>query len=123
MSPLSSFSQTHFFSYLPGMEYQYIFGGILAYILVFVLYNFAEKKKASGSMQVESNGFAKASENGTCSREAEGSTEIIIIGAGVVGAALAYTRGKESCYAMMKCIKYGHEIVALANLLPAMSCG
>ncbi|XP_048500570.1 uncharacterized protein LOC125497509 isoform X2 [Beta vulgaris subsp. vulgaris] len=23
-----------------------------------------------------------------------------------------------SCYAMMKCIHYGHEIVALANLLP-----
>ncbi|EOA29968.1 hypothetical protein CARUB_v10013071mg [Capsella rubella] len=26
--------------------------------------------------------------------------------------------GKDSCYAMMKCIQYGHEIVALANLLP-----
>lgn len=27
--------------------------------------------------------------------------------------------GKDSCYAMMKCIHYGHQIVALANLLPA----
>ncbi|KAL3520996.1 hypothetical protein ACH5RR_019145 [Cinchona calisaya] len=27
--------------------------------------------------------------------------------------------GKDSCYAMMKCLEYGHEIVALANLLPA----
>lgn len=26
--------------------------------------------------------------------------------------------GKDSCYVMMKCIEYGHEIVALANLLP-----
>ncbi|XP_057476427.1 diphthine--ammonia ligase isoform X2 [Actinidia eriantha] len=26
--------------------------------------------------------------------------------------------GKDSCYAMMKCIEYDHEIVALANLLP-----
>ncbi|KAL9225516.1 hypothetical protein vseg_001430 [Gypsophila vaccaria] len=26
--------------------------------------------------------------------------------------------GKDSCYAMMQCIHYGHEIVALANLLP-----
>ncbi|XP_054819540.1 diphthine--ammonia ligase isoform X1 [Prosopis cineraria] len=26
--------------------------------------------------------------------------------------------GKDSCYAMMMCIKYGHEIVALANLMP-----
>uniref|UniRef100_A0A2P2KEG4 Diphthine--ammonia ligase n=1 Tax=Rhizophora mucronata TaxID=61149 RepID=A0A2P2KEG4_RHIMU len=27
--------------------------------------------------------------------------------------------GKDSCYAMMKCVRYGHEIVALANLMPA----
>eukprot|EP00258_Populus_trichocarpa_P022875 XP_024438894.1 diphthine--ammonia ligase isoform X1 [Populus trichocarpa] len=27
--------------------------------------------------------------------------------------------GKDSCYAMMKSIQYGHEIVALANLMPA----
>ncbi|KAJ9540209.1 hypothetical protein OSB04_026715 [Centaurea solstitialis] len=27
--------------------------------------------------------------------------------------------GKDSCFAMMKCVQYGHEIVALANLLPA----
>ncbi|XP_013627835.1 PREDICTED: diphthine--ammonia ligase-like [Brassica oleracea var. oleracea] len=26
--------------------------------------------------------------------------------------------GKDSCYVMMKCIQHGHEIVALANLLP-----
>lgn len=26
--------------------------------------------------------------------------------------------GKDSCYAMMKCQQYGHEIVALANLMP-----
>ncbi|XWS57766.1 hypothetical protein CRYUN_Cryun09bG0201400 [Craigia yunnanensis] len=27
--------------------------------------------------------------------------------------------GKDSCYAMMKCIQYDHQIVVLANLLPA----
>ncbi|KAM1052169.1 hypothetical protein ACFX19_034210 [Malus domestica] len=27
--------------------------------------------------------------------------------------------GKDSCYAMMKCIQYGHQIVAVANLMPA----
>ncbi|XP_022719039.1 diphthine--ammonia ligase [Durio zibethinus] len=27
--------------------------------------------------------------------------------------------GKDSCYAMMKCIQHGHQIIALANLLPA----
>ena len=29
--------------------------------------------------------------------------------------------GKDSCYAMMKCIKHGHEIVALANLHPEVA--
>ncbi|XP_020960420.1 diphthine--ammonia ligase-like [Arachis ipaensis] len=29
------------------------------------------------------------------------------------------TGGKDSCYAMMKSIHYGHQIVALANLFPA----
>ncbi|CAN6462095.1 unnamed protein product [Victoria cruziana] len=26
--------------------------------------------------------------------------------------------GKDSCYAMLKCVEYGHKIVALANLMP-----
>lgn len=26
--------------------------------------------------------------------------------------------GKDSCYNLMQCEKYGHEIVALANLIP-----
>lgn len=27
--------------------------------------------------------------------------------------------GKDSCFAMMRCVQYGHQIVALANLMPA----
>ncbi|XP_057872769.2 diphthine--ammonia ligase isoform X3 [Cryptomeria japonica] len=30
--------------------------------------------------------------------------------------------GKDSCYAMIKCIHYGHQIVALANLFPSDDC-
>jgi diphthine-ammonia ligase len=26
--------------------------------------------------------------------------------------------GKDSCFAMMRCLDYGHKIVALANLIP-----
>lgn len=26
--------------------------------------------------------------------------------------------GKDSCYNLIECVRYGHEIVALANLLP-----
>lgn len=84
------------------MEFQYILGGILASSLafVFVLYSFAKKRKAtstgssSKSIHVKSNGFAKTSENGIYSQEAEEATDIIIVGAGVAGSALAYTLGK-----------------------------
>ncbi len=31
--------------------------------------------------------------------------------------------GKDSCYNMMKCIEHGHDIVALANLKPALDAG
>ena len=26
--------------------------------------------------------------------------------------------GKDSCYNMMECVKYGHQIIVLANLMP-----
>lgn len=84
------------------MDYQYILGAILACSLafVFVLYSLAEKRKATGtglsssSIHVKSNGCAKTSENGICPQEASGGTDIIIVGAGVAGSALAYTLGK-----------------------------
>ncbi|XP_057416902.1 squalene monooxygenase SE1-like [Lotus japonicus] len=81
------------------MDYSYILGGILASSLafVFVLYSFTEKRKAtsSSSLHLKSNGSAKTSENGICPQNGEGSTDIIIVGAGVAGAALAYTLGKD----------------------------
>lgn len=58
--------------------------------LVFVVYSFAEKKKVTETGSSEnvksSNQCAKTSENGEA--------DIIIVGAGVAGAALAYTLGK-----------------------------
>ncbi|CAI8618027.1 unnamed protein product [Vicia faba] len=85
------------------MDYQYSLGGFLACILafVFVLYSFAGKNKkvkerGSSSIDVKSSGYAKtSSENGICSQEVEGETDIIVVGAGVAGAALAYTLGKD----------------------------
>ncbi|XP_019423699.1 PREDICTED: squalene monooxygenase-like isoform X2 [Lupinus angustifolius] len=87
------------FTNLLDMDYHYILGGVLVSSLtvVYFMYNFAKKKGASSrSMHVlESNEFAKTSENVTCNEEIEGSTDIIIVGAGVAGAALAYTLGKD----------------------------
>ncbi|RHN50997.1 putative squalene monooxygenase [Medicago truncatula] len=83
------------------MDYQYILGGeILACSLAFVfaLYIVVEKKKAkeidSSSTYLKTNG----PKNGTCSslfQQAAGGTDIIIVGAGVAGSALAYTLGKD----------------------------
>lgn len=80
------------------MVYHYILGGIIAssLVLVFVVYGSVakiKKKKANGS---ESNGcIINTSENGKCPQEASAANvDIIIVGAGVAGAALAYTLGK-----------------------------
>ncbi|GAU45323.1 hypothetical protein TSUD_84390 [Trifolium subterraneum] len=86
------------------MDYQYILGGIFlasSLAFVFVLYSFGVKKKVTksglSSKDVKSNnGYAKlSSENGICLQEVEGETDIVIVGAGVAGAALAYTLGKD----------------------------
>ncbi|CAL5183284.1 unnamed protein product [Lathyrus oleraceus] len=76
------------------MVYQYILGGIIAYcslMFVFVVYGSASKKKINDCVNI--NG---ASENGKlCSQEASECIDIIIVGAGVAGSALAYTLGKD----------------------------
>lgn len=83
------------------MDYQYLLGGILAcyacsLAFLFVLYSFAAKRNATSSslLHLKSNGSAKTSENGICQQKGEGSIDVIIVGAGVAGAALAYTLGK-----------------------------
>ncbi|KAF7801519.1 squalene monooxygenase-like [Senna tora] len=83
-------------------DYQIVVGGIVASCLVLVLFVLfslegkkKRKKKASGLRWVKSNdGFENMLGNGECQPEDEGSAEIIIVGAGVAGAALAYTLGK-----------------------------
>ncbi|CAL0313975.1 unnamed protein product [Lupinus luteus] len=87
------------FTNVLDMDYHYILGGVLVCSLtvVYVMYNLAKKKGTSSrSIHVlESNGFGKTSENVTCNEEIEGGTDIIIVGAGVAGASLAYTLGKD----------------------------
>lgn len=46
-------------------------------------------------MEVKTNGFVKVSHSGILSRpEMDKNTDVIVVGAGVAGAALAYTLGK-----------------------------
>ncbi|XP_054789370.1 squalene monooxygenase SE1-like [Prosopis cineraria] len=80
------------------MDYEYILGGILASGLVLaflVASKFSEKSKlvksSSSYVHVKTNGFAESSKD----PEVEDDTDVIIVGAGVAGSALAYTLGKD----------------------------
>ncbi|KAL1364985.1 hypothetical protein AAHE18_03G256200 [Arachis hypogaea] len=87
------------------MEYQYLVGvgGILVSTLVFLfaVYSFSEKRKITGSsssiyVKFKGGSAAEASQDGGAyTQEAEESRDVIIVGAGVAGAALAYTLGKD----------------------------
>ncbi|ONH92128.1 hypothetical protein PRUPE_8G156800 [Prunus persica] len=84
------------------MVYQYVLGGVLVSLLgsvFFMIINstLSGKKKAEDvSEDVNGNGFVRTQPaNGGCLPEIEKSTDVVIVGAGVAGAALAYTLGKE----------------------------
>ncbi|XP_057990396.1 squalene monooxygenase SE1-like [Hevea brasiliensis] len=78
------------------MEYQYVIGGILASVLGFVLLNrsrgMKKTKEAKENMRDE---VVKSSEQVLCQSENATNADIIIVGAGVAGSALAYTLGKD----------------------------
>jgi len=66
-----------------------------SFAFLYVVYSFGAKVTDSSSIHVKSNECAKiSSENGICSHEDAGSADIIIVGAGVAGSALACTLGK-----------------------------
>ncbi|KAG5230481.1 squalene monooxygenase [Salix suchowensis] len=80
------------------MEYQYLLGVVIASVLgwgLLLFFHAKGRRKGRVSMNIPGNSTLKSSENGlswACNPE---STDIIIVGAGVVGSALAYTLGKD----------------------------
>ncbi|KAL5561105.1 hypothetical protein UlMin_030852 [Ulmus minor] len=76
---------------------QYVLGVILATVFsfVFFFFTFFGKKTNRASMEVTSNGFVKVSSNNLCEEYTEENTDVVIVGAGVAGAALAYTLAKD----------------------------
>lgn len=88
------------------MVFQYIVGGVVASLLAFVLlFSVRGKKTTRASMDMTRNGSVKTLENGLCRSEIAGSTDVIIVGAGVAGAALAYTLGKVMLYFLFSLYK------------------
>ncbi|XP_075489237.1 squalene monooxygenase SE1-like isoform X2 [Primulina tabacum] len=81
------------------MDDQYIFGGFFALLFGFVLLLILrrESKRNVGSMRIGRKGGCNESSEpgGGLTAEAGGEADIIIVGAGVAGAALAYTLAKE----------------------------
>jgi len=82
------------------MDFEYILGGITAstMVLLFVLFSSASKKEAKDLAHAENNGGTMITtttpENGNQHQEISPTMDIIIVGAGVAGAALACTLGK-----------------------------
>ncbi|CAL5434214.1 unnamed protein product [Camellia sinensis] len=82
------------------MDCQYLLGGVIASLLGFVLlYNSRmktmKKKNRTSSMAIQSHESVKTSVNGSHRAEIDGISDVIIVGAGVAGSALAYTLGKD----------------------------
>ncbi|KAB5512026.1 hypothetical protein DKX38_029054 [Salix brachista] len=79
------------------MDSKHIFGGAVAAFLFgfVVLYSSRrrEKIKASGKTPTKKN--LKSSGNGVCRSNFAGNTDVIIVGAGVAGSALAYALAKD----------------------------
>lgn len=70
------------------MVYAFVLGGFIAYSLLVLFFYFSYRGKKT------TNGFAKMSPIGVCPSNTGKRTDIVIVGAGVAGAALAYTLGK-----------------------------
>lgn len=73
---------------------QYFIGGIIAFLLGFALLHNSKRKRDNcrASMEITVNESVSGSESRR--PEVEESTDVIIVGAGVAGAALAYTLAK-----------------------------
>ena len=56
------------------------------------------KKTTRASMEITRTGFVSVLDNRICQSEITRSTDVVIVGAGVAGAALAYTLGKVILY-------------------------
>nr|AEM89290.1 squalene epoxidase 2 [Eleutherococcus senticosus] len=94
-STLSSSTETlHSFMEAMLINDPYILGWIFAFLFgFFLLFNFNRKReKINGANSTE---FGTDSINNTSSGNIAGSTDVIIVGAGVAGSALAYTLAKD----------------------------
>ncbi|KAI3447935.1 hypothetical protein Pfo_004600 [Paulownia fortunei] len=78
-----------------NMMEQCILGGFIAFVFGFtLLYRFVDKREKSSIMEAPRGASVqKSSENGVCKKD--GPPDVVIVGAGVAGSALAYSLAKD----------------------------
>jgi squalene monooxygenase len=78
------------------MDSKHIFGGVVAAFLFgfVVLYSSRGRENIKASEKNRSKKTLKSSGNGVCRSNFAGNTDVIIVGAGVAGSALAYALAK-----------------------------
>ncbi|KAB5511902.1 hypothetical protein DKX38_028930 [Salix brachista] len=79
------------------MDSKHIFGGVVAAFLFgfVVLYSSRRREKIKASEKTPTKKNLKSSGNGVCRPNFAGNTDVIIVGAGVAGSALAYALAKD----------------------------
>ncbi|KAJ6296571.1 hypothetical protein OIU78_022313 [Salix suchowensis] len=79
------------------MDSKHIFGGAVAAFLFgfVVLYSSRRREKIKASEKTPTKKNLKSSRNGVCRSNFAGNTDVIIVGAGVAGSALAYALAKD----------------------------
>ena len=94
------------------MDYLYIMGAVIASLLSVVFLHALRGKRTNvkASMKTQNGELLESSGNGMCLQaKIDASPDIIIVGAGVVGSALAYTLGKVTLF---------HSIPKRSNPMP-----
>ena len=78
------------------MDSKHIFGGVVAaFLFGFVVLNsFRTREKIKASEKTRTKKKLKSCGNGVCRSNFAGNTDVIIVGAGVAGSALAYALAK-----------------------------
>ena len=71
------------------VSYEYVLGGVLASLLASVFIMIINSARKVEGVRNRGNGLVGLSQNGE-----EKATDVVIVGAGVAGAALAYTLAK-----------------------------
>ena len=96
------------------MEYQYLVGGIIdSALLLLLFYRTAGKSKMRAFKETSTEEVFLNSESGISLSEKVMNTDIIIVGSGVAGSALAYTLGKVNFAFFFSLLYLPHQAVTM----------